>query len=418
MWLVAKGAQGAEGNAPLAAPLSDTLRIWYTGKGDHRDEAAALILVRHARKSRCWIACDCQGPLVTPMLSPALLTGADTYYLRRLTGSGRAEHRIDCPFFREQTFGTLNTDKRPARNQPEGYFAVLRPPALSLAQEPGDEIAPRDSASHGAPRLAKLLWRLLELSGRSVIEAREDAPRDIASEFSAVRRIAEQIEVAPGIALSRVLFTHPRDWESRRIFAKLRELAKSWPQGHEPQAFHLVFARKVHEHSIETSEGMIELATRLRHPGTRARPISGPDLTLVAIGERADADGYGALRAWGQPVHNGHRFIPIDDDFDREIVEALIAARRTLAQSNIALSAAKPLFDQITPVGPVRPSWTVALQQAGRALTVVLEPLQRGDEVSRRRALGFIGPVADLDSSSLPHLTARLTALWEAAAQT
>jgi hypothetical protein len=417
MWLVAKGAQGAEGIAPLAAPLSDTLRIWYTGKGDHRDEEAALILVRHARKNRCWIACDCQGEGVTPMLSPALLTGADTYYLRRLTGRSRAEHALDCPFFREQSFGTLNSEKHPARNQPEGYFSVLRPPALSLAQEPeGEEIVARDSASHGAPRLAKLLWRLLELSGRSVIEAREDAPRDITSEFAAVRRLAAQIDVAPGIPLSRVLFTHPRDWESRRIFARLRELAKNWPKGHEPQAFLLVFARKVHEHSIETSEGVIDLATRLRHPGTRAQPIGGPDLTLVAIGEQPDAHGYGALRAWGQPVHNGHRFIPVDSDFDREIVEALIAARRIMAQKEIALSAAKPLFDQITPHGPVRPSWLVTLTRGDRTLRAALETGEHDREESqRRRALGFVGPILDIDSPSLPYLVQDLGSLWDRA---
>lgn len=417
MWLVPKGAKNANGQPPLAAALSDTLRIWYTGRGDHRDEEAALLLVRHARKTAQWIACDCLGESVTPMLSPALLTGVDTYYLRRLTGRGRAEHRIDCPFFREQTFGTLNTGKRPARNQPEGYFAVLRPPAHSLAQEPGDEIAPRDSASHGAPRLAKLLWRLLELSGRTAIDASEDAPRDIASEFAAVRRLAEQVEVAPGIPLARVLFTHPRDWESKRVFAMLRELAKSWPNGHEPQAFLLVFARKVHEQSIETSEGTIALATRLRHPGTRARPIGGPDLTLVAIGERPDAHGYGALRAWGQPVHNGHRFIPVDDDFDREIVDALIAARRILGRQDIALSATKPLFDRITPHGPVRASWLVTLQRSERAMDIVLEPAlepqSHGESDNRRRALSFIAPILDTDRTCLPYLASDLAARWQ-----
>jgi hypothetical protein len=415
MWLVAKGAKNAVGIAPLSAELSATLRIWYTGLGDHRDEAAALLLVRHARKNRQWIACDCQGEERSPMLSPALLTGADTYYLRRLSGDARPQHDLDCPFFREQSFNTITSHKLPTRNPPSGYFSVLRPPATSLAQEPDDELSPRDSASHGMPRLAKLMWRLLELSGRTRIDAQDEAPRDIAGEFAAVRAMAEQTEVAPGIPLSRVLFTHPKDWESLRIFAVLRELAKTWPKGHEPQAFLLVFARKVHEHSIETSEGTIDLATRLRHPGTRIQPIAGPDLTLVAIGEHPDAKGYGALRAWGQPVHNGHRFIPVDSNFDRDVVEALIAARRILGQRNIALTATKPLFDMITPDGAVRPSWTITLGQGDNAIPGILEPREEeGDDPRRRRALEFMGPLIDIDPESLPYLSANLQALWDA----
>ena len=409
MWLVPRGAKNAKGKEPIAPALSDTLRIWYTGRGDHRDEEAALMLVRHARKNGQWIACDCQGELATPMLSPAWLTGADTYDLRRLTARSRPEHGIKCPFFREQAFTTITSQKRPARNQPEGYFSVLRPPALSLAQHPEEKPEPRDAASHGAPLLAKLLWRLLELSGRTVIEANEQDKRDISSEFAAVRQLAERLEVAPGIPLSRILFTHPRDWESRRIFAVLRELAKSWPKGHEPQAYLLVFARKVHEHSIETTDGTIDLATRLRHPGTRGKPISGPDLTLVAIGEDPDARGYGALRAWGQPVHNGHRFIPVDHDFDRVIVEALITARHMLARQDIGLTATKPMFDYMTPDGPVRPPWLISLQRGNISIPVVFETSSADYEEPRRaRALGFIGAVLEIDRSTLPNLSSDL----------
>ena len=226
------------------------------------------------------------------MLSPALLSEADTYYLRRLTGLKRTEHHLDCPFFKEQATAGERTERTSARNTPDGFFAVLRPAPLALAQAPDHETRSRDSASHGTPRLAKLLWRLLESSGRADIPAVETAERTIAAEFAAIRALAEQIPVAPGIPLVRALFTHPRDWTSKRVFAVLRELSKSWPKGHEPQAFMLVFAARVHEHSIETSEGLIDIATRVRHPETRDAPISGPHLTLIAIGKHPDVRGY------------------------------------------------------------------------------------------------------------------------------
>jgi len=412
MWLVSRGAKNAKGVEPIAAALSDTLRIWYTGRGNHRDEEAALMLVRHARKNGKWIACGCRGKNKPPMLSPALLTGADTYYLRRLTAKTRPEHDISCPFFKEQTFTTTTSDRRPARNPPEGFFSVLRPPAISLAQHPEEEPAPRDAASHGAPRLAKLLWRLLEMSGRTTIHPIEDERRDIASEFAAVKALAEHLEVAPEIPLARVLFTHPRDWESLRVFAVLRELSKSWPRGHEPQAYLLVFAKRIHEQSIETSDGVIDLATRLRHPGTRAKPIKGPDLTLVAVGQDPDIRGYGALRAWGQPVHNGHRFIPVDEDFDRDIIETLIKIRPVLERQKTAMTVKKPLFDYITPDGPVRPAWHIILKKGQKEIPIVLETTgPEYHEPQRERALSFIGTILHLDETNLSEFPRELVTM-------
>jgi hypothetical protein len=418
MWLVARGAKTAARGEAVAPVLADTLRIWYSGDGDHRDEEAALTLVRHARSHGLWLACDCLDEHAAPMLSPALLSEADTYYLRRLTGRARAEHHLDCPFFREQVLTTLKTRRAPARMSPDGYFAVLKPAPLALAQAPDDDVGPRDSASHGSPRLAKLLWRLLDLSGRTTIPAHEPGELSIAVEFAAIRALAERIEVAPGIALARVLFTHPRDWESHRAFAVLRDLAKTWPRGHEPQAFLLVFARAFHEHSIETSGGVIDIATRLRHPGTREAPVAGPNLALVAIGNHPDVRGYAAQRAWAQPVFSGQRFLPMDSNFDRDIVETLIAARRILGTDGIGLSATKPLFDAITPDGPVRPSWSISLEHGDISLTVVLNADgAEASDAERRRALGFLGPVINVEPATLLHLTARLRQVWHDHAQ-
>ena len=409
MWLVTKGARNGAGGTAIEPALAETLRIWYSGAGDHRDEEASLLLVRHARRNHLWLACDCQSDQAPPMLSPALLSEADTYYLRRLTGRSRTEHHLDCSFFREPAMTSERTERAPARNTPDGYFAVLKPAPLALAKAPDDEARPRDSASHGTPRLAKLLWRLLELSGRASLPAVETAERTIAAEFAAIRALAEQIPVAPGIPLARVLFTHPRDWTSKRVFAVLRELSKSWPKDHEPQAFMLVYAGRIHEHSIETSEGLIDIATRVRHPETRDAPICGPHLTLIAIGNHPDVRGYAAQRAWAQPVHNGHRFIPVDSDFDREMVDALIAARRILAGDNIALSASKPMFDRITPSGTVRPQWLVALGHDGTNMTAVLDPDDTvTNDPKRYQALAFCGPVIAIDGASIHELTLRL----------
>ena len=410
MWLVAKGARSIAAAEPVDTALAETLRIWYQGRGDHLDEKQALVLVRHARRNCFWLACDCQGKMAPPMLSPALLTEADTYYLRRLTAN-RPEHKVDCPFFRaQQTSRTIRTDRARLHNKPDGYFAVLKPAPVALAQAPVGAFPVRDLSSHGTPRLAKLLWRLLEVSNRSAIFYKEPGERAIGVEFAAVRAASAHIEVAPGIMLDRVLFTHPKDWHSRRVFAILRDLAKRWPKGFEPQAFLLVYATKLHEQSIETSAGTIEVATRVRHPGTREDPIAGPYLALVAVGRHPDVFGYAAQRAWAQPVHNGQRFLPIESDFDRAIVDALLEARRLLARDGFRMSAAKNMFDQITPAGVARARWIVEVRRAEELMRVILAT---GELSSiERTALEQLGPVLSLDERSLGRLMLVLKRCW------
>ena len=316
---------------------------------------------------------------------------------------------LPCP----ATKRTTVNDKVPARNVPDEFFAVLKPAPIALAQAPAMDSETHERASHGTPRLAKLLWRLLEASGRTTIPAIESAERTIAGEFAAIRRAAEHIEVAPGIELARVLFTHPRDWQSRRAFAVLRELAPRWPKGHEPQAFLLVFARGIHEQSIETSDGTIEIATRVRHPGTRETPIAGPELALVVIGNHPDVRGYAAQRAWAQPVHNGQRFMPIERDFDRMVVDALLVARRILVKDGIALTAAKSMFDRITPEGMARPDWHIVLESRGQAVSIVLSTeIRQRDEVERK-ALGFLGALIDVDADRIERLTIALRRTWQ-----
>ena len=54
------------------------------------------------------------------------------------------------------------------------------------------------------------------------------------------------------------------------------------------------------------------------------------------------------------------------------------------------------------------------MQQGGLTVNAVIEPNQLGTEAGRRRrALGFIGPVIDVDRTSLAYLTSKLTDLWD-----
>lgn len=126
MWLIHRDTDGHSGDRiPLPTPLREALVRWYIGEGSRQDEKAGITLVQNARIGQRWIACGCLGrDALPPILTPAFLSEADTYYLRRLTSTKRPEHRPECPFFRDQVTNRITearSSTTPA-DPPSGFF--------------------------------------------------------------------------------------------------------------------------------------------------------------------------------------------------------------------------------------------------------------------------------------------------------
>src|SRR3546814_17905481 len=94
------------------------------------------MLVQQARIGEKWIACDClQSGESPPILTPAFLSQAETYYLRRLTSTDRPQHHPARPFFREHSTHSLTaaTPTASAPDPPRGYFELISPPPAPTA---------------------------------------------------------------------------------------------------------------------------------------------------------------------------------------------------------------------------------------------------------------------------------------------
>lgn len=173
---------------------------WYIGEGTLRDEQAGIKLVQKARIGHRWIARGCLGSdTPPPILTPAFLSEAKTYYLRRLTSTKRPEHRPDCPFFREQVTSRISetsSHTTPA-DQPSGFFEVMRPAPEKLSQRPDDDAVDDRTRNASVPRLARLLWRLMDNAGcNRIAPLAYGTEWSIKEEFAAITRAAAKIEIA------------------------------------------------------------------------------------------------------------------------------------------------------------------------------------------------------------------------------
>lgn len=365
MWLIDRDTDGVNTKrTPLPAPLRDALVRWYVGKGVRADEEAGIELVQQARIGKKWIACDCLEHFESPpILTPAFLSEAETYYLRRLTGSGRPEHKPACPFFRDAATNRISEVRSAAMaaEPAEGYFEVLRPAPEKLAKRPENETIDDRTRQAAVPRLARLLWRLMDLAGVARISSPVVGHKSsISGEFSSLVRAAARINVAPGVELGRVLWTHAEGLHSGRAFERLGRLKQSWPRGHASQGFLILFSPRVHGHVIEVAGGdPVMVANRVQSSATRDNKVSGPFLVLVVLGEYPEAKGFAALRAYAQPIFSGRHFFPILSDGDREIVREVFRARSILESRGIHFHFERPLFDMATPLGLCRPEFLV-----------------------------------------------------------
>ena len=387
MWMVDKLHRGTEAaRERVPASILEPLLRWYTGRGTDVDEASAVSFVRAAKLYQRWLACDCLGDTVAPpLLSPVLLTEVQTYYLRRLTGSARPEHRPDCPFHRDQANYALDRTRSEALPlvAPEGYFAVLKPAAEHLAQRPDGEERDRLVRPSAPPLLARLLWRLIDDAGTNVVEAIGDRPAPaIYREFHRLKAAAANIEVAPGRKLDQLLVTHPDDIHSRQIYARLRKAAEIWPTGHEPQAFALLFVTAVTDHDILFAKGEpIGVIGKIKRP-LQKQIDTGPYLVIVAIGHHPLARGYAPIEAWAQPIHDGRHFIPVETNAERAMLKMLLDEQWQLRDAGVLTRIKKPLFDVDPDLTPCRPSFLVAnhsrADRSDHLQAIRLAPVQDG----------------------------------------
>jgi len=418
MWLISRHSDGCgSSRIPLPGPVREALVRWYVGTGSRGDEEASIMLVQQARIGGKWIACDCR-PLGTPppILTPAFLSEAETYYLRRLTSASRPEHHADCPFFRDQATNRITEvrNQESAADPPYGFFEVLRPAPEKLAQRPEEEASDDRTRQASIPRLARLLWRLLENAGLNRLPPLSHMSPDhsISDEFKALAITAGKIEIAPGIELGRALWTHAQALHSNRIYARLRELARHWPRGHAPQAFLTLFAHHVRGSTIHVagSEAIV-LANRVQLPSVRNNPIGGPYLVIVVIGEYPEAHGYAPLRGYAQPILSGRWFIPVDTEFERVVLKALLALRRSFDRRGLDMYLEKPVFDTLTPMGACRPDIMVEFhcRSTGECRRVIIEAMDSSDEATiatkeaARASLALIAPVIVVTPSSIEH---------------
>ncbi|MEO1280170.1 MAG: hypothetical protein AAFV69_00390 [Pseudomonadota bacterium] len=392
MWLVKHSNPVPTASSPKLDPAdAAALRSIYGGRGTQKDIDRAIDFLHSVRRRGYWIACDCRAEEGEyPLLSPAYLTTGGTYYLRRLTGKPRANHASTCIFIFDRP---IQTDESKPRNYetpsiaPSGYFNAITPePASDVSAKSFSDGRNGAGKARPAPRLARLLWRLMVLAKCDRWgPIRDSAQPTIQGAFAALRASAEQVDVAPGTALARVIGFHPQDFHSNRLFARIRAAKREWEKDAPPQGFLCLYTPQiVGQRLCFNNEPDIEVIGELAKPTIGDVSACAPYLTLIVVGEAGGREGLAPLRAYAQPIYSPTQFLPVDSGFERTVIKAVNSARWSLARRapQLDVSLKKPVFDIVTPDGPCRPDIILDLtdNETGEVRTIIVEAMGRLDD--------------------------------------
>lgn len=370
MKLIPRGTNGKSGDfSVISKSLRNHLIRWYTAIGNEADHKLAVNLVHNAKQDEQWIACDCLGDAARPpLLSPAYLSLAGTFYLRRLTNDERPEHHEECPFFRDQTpyRSREKTSEVTPHKRPDGYFEILKPEIMKLAQVP-DKVEPDDRARRAAvPRLAKLLWTLIDKAELNQSYGDQNIAGAVGVSDKLRRLLADAsagIEIAPGVPLNQHLHVEFDDPQAdlNRLYAGLRKSEVLWPDKHAPQAFAITGATGVKGHKIMTANGAdLRIKNRVIKPTIYGTSTEPPFLVIILIGIYSPKIGLAPIRAYAQPIAGKADFIPVDSPLERKTATTLAWFKDKLAAQGTLLDYSKPVFDIKTKAGLCRPDFIVS----------------------------------------------------------
>ena len=377
MRIISKTEKDFSKGTTLSSGLKAHIVDWYKGKGTDADHQKAVFTVHQARFRGEWLLCDCRPDDMTPpVIAPAYLGAAETFFLRRLVGPKRTTHDEKCPFYREPA--PVRPRKKPDGSSPHKpvkveFFEILRPFKMQLAQE--STATPDDRArTDSIPRLARLLWLLMHDAGLTTIRANIDQAEQLGVQNAYRRLLAATLgyRIAPERALAQNFIPgldNP-DVQLPVIYEHLKEDQKTWPQDHLPQSFAVTFATGVHAETLHLPNGQkIELATRVARPSAFKQSIPGPFLAIILIGHLTERKSDPMpLRAYAQPVISETYLTAVDSDLERRTALELAESQRALASSARLLDIEKPLFDYNTGAGLCRPDFILEYQD--RALNI------------------------------------------------
>ncbi len=253
--------------------------------------------------------------------------------------------------------------RAPVEPSDDRFFTVLAnaPEERRIAQSRAlsQHLGARPGNLHS--KLRQKLFQLVLFAGLNRLP---DAEAANAKEWSGrIRQAARMFEIAPGRPLSDLIFPWRRMWQMDRVDARMRAVAKTWPEGHRPQGFFCGVVWGVDDHGVTGGRRgtRLDVVARVSRPVIGASPVSPPYLFMGVVGLEDGADAFACLSGHAQPIVAMNCPVPVESGAERQAFRTLRKTLRIMRREfgAVAFTLRKPLFETNTQYGPCTPDFII-----------------------------------------------------------
>ena len=405
-WLVDKTEQTRKER--LTPEESHATRELAAGTKDEALRKAAAKVILRARSKGLWLECDCWSKDgVGPFLSPCHDKIRRLLYWRPLRRP-RLQHAPACNFRHRPSQGSGEPGPVPhPKPASEELFAILSADAEAGAVSGADSQSGDGGGGARQPALRTQLYRLIDSAGLNRLRPSQ-APGGSNAWSKRMEASTAAFSIAPGRLLSGLWFPRFRMWSRRRVRARIREAARNWPAGHEPQGFLCWYVWEVDADGAgrKGREDRVEVLSGVGRPIILSKPVERPYLFIGAVG-RTRSGGYECIQGYAQPVYWKDLPVPVDSNYERQALRTL---RRTLGIlderfPDTEFELERPLFDIDTPDGPCLPDFLIRARRGEDALTFPIEVMGferpdylKGKEITHPR-MEWLGTMCEMQGN-------------------
>ena len=318
----------------------------FSGLGaDKYTENRVVQIAEKIRDYKYWVICDCRKESIdSEQTIFTLRLSGQTQKLHAAKLPNSIEHDANCPLYRKPSNATGHSVK-PSCLSDVMYFGrnVTSKGIAAVGNKPTNSASV--STQSKEYKISRLLYYLLEKSG---INSFTKKMHSLSEVYGALKKQTEEEILFPkyNYTLSSVFWTLP--YQVIYAYQKLQELSKQWPVNLMPQGYGLVTAKEIDlntntivcMHKEKLIEIKVHGAIRTLS-GFMSNINSGPYLAFLFIKRKSSkSEYYCPTEAFITPIYNRASLLPVDSNFEREILKEMLPLIEQLD-----LSLEKPLFD-------------------------------------------------------------------------
>ena len=339
--------------------------------------------MERAHNTKQWLECNCKVKEdEQAILVPCLISESGYFYYRALSNDNN-EHSHDCEFNRARRDWNPKSqwDKgRKARKAPEGLCEVLRESSEDHEFANQNTTQPSRNKVLWSPRrpaLSQLLLRVIEKEGLNKLSS-VDNFADRKNRDNDIREGITEIDIAPGILLSKFWFSDVGEWNDKKVHRKMTEAAKKWPNGHKPQGFLCWIVWDVDKDGVGNKKGnkRVDVINGVKRPVIYMEPVREPYLFLGVVGLPTNKESeYKCIKAYAQPIVATDCPIPVDSHSERVALGKIKFRLKQILKDyrDVEFEITKPVFEIETEAGPCLPDFIITARRGNDEEKFIIE---------------------------------------------